>query len=45
MQGRESWPVTGVRKMGVWLWSSMVREGSGCCMESRDGVVGAGLRG
>lgn len=31
--------------MGVWLWSSMVRGGSGCCMESRNGVVRAGLRG
>lgn len=31
--------------MGVWLWSSMARGGSGCCMESRDGVVGVGLRG
>lgn len=31
--------------MGVRLWSSMVRGGSGCCMQSRDGVVGADLRG
>lgn len=31
--------------MGVWLWSSMVRGGSGSCKESSDVVVGAGLRG
>lgn len=31
--------------MGVWLWSSMVRGGSGCCKGSSDGVVGAALRG